>query len=320
MILALPDQSLEERREAAVRRLLPYMRRIAWHVARRYGQDVDEMYSCCLFGLWIAALRTRDLSFGRSFESYAKAWADGYARRWIHKQWSLRNWRPNQRDRGTISFEDFRLGGELVVFTPPSEDLAAPLEDLHLLTAVSSLLTEHQRLVIWVRYWRGATLQEAADALGTTHAAVSDAEQRALGRLRDALGLKVGPKDAEKSQTSPHPRHVIERLPDGRKVCRSCGIPKELEEFPKGSGWKDGRRSDCRECKNAKQRQASLDYYYKRKAERERNKQIEPNVRLCARRRLCLAYPQLGEPARLSGGNPNPLCEQCQRARREVIA
>ncbi len=34
-----------------------------------------------------------------------------------------------------------------------------------------------------------------------------------------------------------------------KKVCTKCGEPKELEEFCKDAGYKDGRRSDCNECR-----------------------------------------------------------------------
>ena len=38
------------------------------------------------------------------------------------------------------------------------------------------------------------------------------------------------------------------------KTCRSCGVSKPLDAFPPRRDSKDGRRSDCRECKNTHHR------------------------------------------------------------------
>jgi hypothetical protein len=34
------------------------------------------------------------------------------------------------------------------------------------------------------------------------------------------------------------------------KICKKCGQEKPLDEFPKHRGYKDGRQSFCRECRN----------------------------------------------------------------------
>lgn len=40
-------------------------------------------------------------------------------------------------------------------------------------------------------------------------------------------------------------------LPDGRRVCKRCGIPQELEQFDVDRRSKTGRRADCKTCRGS---------------------------------------------------------------------
>ena len=40
------------------------------------------------------------------------------------------------------------------------------------------------------------------------------------------------------------------------KECSQCGVPKSLEDFHNLSTSKDGKRSECRECRNKWRREA----------------------------------------------------------------
>ena len=40
--------------------------------------------------------------------------------------------------------------------------------------------------------------------------------------------------------------------PAGSKVCKVCGVRKELDEFYRAAGCVDGRRGECRQCFQAK--------------------------------------------------------------------
>lgn len=40
-------------------------------------------------------------------------------------------------------------------------------------------------------------------------------------------------------------------LPDGRRICKRCEVPKPIDQFDKDSGARTGRRADCKPCRSA---------------------------------------------------------------------
>ena len=47
------------------------------------------------------------------------------------------------------------------------------------------------------------------------------------------------------------------------KICTGCGIKKQLEDFSIHSGFKDGRNSRCKMCKNVMQTEGYRSGKYK---------------------------------------------------------
>ena len=68
------------------------------------------------------------------------------------------------------------------------EQVAVVNSDAAALNAVLATLTEWQRRVLALRFGRGLTAAEAADAMGCTTGAVKLAQHRATGALRKRLG------------------------------------------------------------------------------------------------------------------------------------
>ena len=59
-----------------------------------------------------------------------------------------------------------------------------------------------------------------------------------------------------------------------KKICAKCKIKKDLNDFAKGSAYKDGRRGTCKSCHAAYMKQ----YYYDNPEKTKRkNKQIRHN-------------------------------------------
>lgn len=59
-----------------------------------------------------------------------------------------------------------------------------------------------------------------------------------------------------------------------RKACTKCGKAKALGDFPVAKGTKDGRRGECRTCRNAAARQYERARYHgSPKFRNEKNKQ-----------------------------------------------
>lgn len=58
------------------------------------------------------------------------------------------------------------------------------------------------------------------------------------------------PEKEEKMSTE-EKKQSDQTLEPGWKVCKKCGIPKEMEkDFPKNPGCKDGYEGQCKECRN----------------------------------------------------------------------
>ena len=55
------------------------------------------------------------------------------------------------------------------------------------------------------------------------------------------------------------------------KKCIKCGIEKELSEFHKSKKHKDGRRSECKECRNKEQRELYLKPEIKERTKKRSN-------------------------------------------------
>lgn len=94
------------------------------------------------------------------------------------------------------------------------------------------------------------------------------------------------------------------------KACTACGEIKPLAEFPANSVSNDGRRSDCKKCHNASRQ--------RKQRQPDQNAGADHNARYCAKGRLCLAYPQLGQPAKLARYNDGRLCYRCEEAREKT--
>jgi hypothetical protein len=47
------------------------------------------------------------------------------------------------------------------------------------------------------------------------------------------------------------------------RVCKTCGIEKDLSEFPTGSGYKDGHRPNCIECRRGYERRSFHEHKHK---------------------------------------------------------
>ena len=47
------------------------------------------------------------------------------------------------------------------------------------------------------------------------------------------------------------------------KVCKTCNIEKELDQFPKGKGYKDGVRPNCIPCRQEYERESYHEHKHK---------------------------------------------------------
>ena len=47
------------------------------------------------------------------------------------------------------------------------------------------------------------------------------------------------------------------------KVCKTCNIEKELDQFPKGKGYKDGVRPNCIPCRQEYERDSYQEHKHK---------------------------------------------------------
>lgn len=60
--------------------------------------------------------------------------------------------------------------------------------------------------------------------------------------------------EIEWDKVAPYVRPVSLEEATPSKTCRVCGVPKTLDEFPKDSSCKDGRRNQCKPCVNDRAR------------------------------------------------------------------
>lgn len=294
--------------ERAIRRLIPLMHHIAWDLARQYNQSHDEMYSCCLEGLWNACLRIDSTSYDQRFTNYAARWARGKALQWIAEQTLLAHMRNYGADRKSVlRFTDLVKEDDRP-FDAQGEDSLDPFLLPTLIPTMRNVLDEPEKQVLLARYWQELSQDEAGQLLGMSDAWVSDVETRAIGKLRDSFGATESQSLSRVEKTVRIPSKSL-MTSDNKKICKLCRIPKELHEFRKMRGKPT---NDCLDCHRERGRN---DARRKTAAKREGH----AAGRHCSRRRLCLAYPELGEPAKLARGNSGPLCEQCRRAKRPTI-
>lgn len=247
-----PGEVSDEEREKAVIRLFPLMHHLAWKYAFLWRQDVDEMYSCFLEGSWKAALRADFVSDEKRFKNYAVAWAIGRAKQWIVEQIGDR--KKGYAKPSPIAFSSMYPDEEKSYELSATEEIDATT--LPFLSALAlKCLTPVERRVIWERYWKGRYLQEIGSQLGYTHAGISEIEARAITKMRVALNLERPAPLKPRKERAPDCRTAWLILEDGRKLCRLCLEPKELDEFRPQKTAKGGRGSECLDCYRKMQRE-----------------------------------------------------------------
>lgn len=87
------------------------------------------------------------------------------------------------------------------------------------------------------------------------------------------------------------------------KTCTTCGVTKQIEDFPRDATRLDGRMTRCRDCDNARSRryyEANRDALLARMAEQRLAKAGEP--------RVCVVCGELPPTARHS------YCDRCRPA------
>jgi hypothetical protein len=103
------------------------------------------------------------------------------------------------------------------------------------------------------------------------------------------------------------------------KVCKKCGIPKSLTEFPIANGCKDGRRGDCKACRRAYEDAWNSRERIRRSEERRRKAEAAPAVtaKPC---RKCGTVKPLDAFYRSKAGKHGrkSTCIECDRAKRST--
>jgi hypothetical protein len=130
----------------------------------------------------------------------------------------------------------------------------------------------------------------------------------------------------------------VETPESAKKPCKRCGALKAPEEFGKDVRTADGRAKTCSACLSETRRRARKSGPDTAKADKD-PPPLPPTVtvlpavkpeplperetaagaegkgaqaRLCSNGDECVAYPALGQPAKLSAGNPGDVCFRCE--------
>lgn len=131
-------------------------------------------------------------------------------------------------------------------------------------------------------------------------------------------------------EPDPEPEVEPEKPSEPSKPCKTCGETKPLSQFPRNPTYADNHTNKCKDCtrehikkreQEARERRASRRVTVTTEPEKPEVKpspKANSEVRRCARGRLCLAYPEIGEPARLAKGNKGDLCFRCEDAREKT--
>jgi RNA polymerase sigma factor FliA len=190
--------------EALIVQHMPLVRRLARRMALRTPASIvlDDLLSAGTYGLIESMARNRG-DGGASFTCYVRMRIRGAiydelrANDWLPRRSRLKN-RPEPesgppRPVAVIRFDDLPQGPESAlsnkeVDADPVEVLANKRIRSRLHEALSEL-SERDRLVVHLHYFKGMQIREIGKLLGVSEARVSQIHHRALDRIRPFVDL-----------------------------------------------------------------------------------------------------------------------------------
>lgn len=169
---------------------------LVWHIAKRYGGDVGEHFSAGLLGL-AKAHAGYDPEKGVAFSVFAWTCVENEIRMAM---------RRDRKREGDVSLCDvsrdthgLEVGATLGTGPDVVSERIERAAELEMLRQAMRGLSDRDRLIIRARYGlddgKAMTQAEAARMVGITQAALSRAERRILGRLREAMEGMYAPRE-----------------------------------------------------------------------------------------------------------------------------
>lgn len=173
-----------------IRRYLPLVERVVGRVRRRLPSHIsrDDLMAAGVRGL-VDALRKDPAGHGPRFEHYAMIRIRGAMYDDLRSlDWLTRTSRANEGSMSVVMFDDLAPAEQAAHAedhaTLDASELMSSCEEQESLERAINALPERERLIIRMRYFEGAQLDQIGMVLSVTPARVSQLHGRAIEHLR----------------------------------------------------------------------------------------------------------------------------------------
>lgn len=169
-----------------IEQLLESHAKLLHHVLRHFaysGEPYEDLLQVARLG-FVKAVRRFDAGRGHAFSTYTVVTVEGEVRHYLRDCLLIRHprWARGLADPG----EEMMTAGIATAAQESARDIGAPDDHITLYESLTSL-SESERELIYLLFFRDLTQQQAAEELGMSQRAVSRKEQKVLRKLRAAL-------------------------------------------------------------------------------------------------------------------------------------